>query len=314
MRQDPELHDERNARGEHAGSQGHDLPAGTDADRRYLTLALVLIIGFMIAEVAAGIIASSLALLSDAGHMLTDAGALILALVAMHLSRRPAKGIMTYGLKRTEILSAQINGTTLVVLAVVFAYEGVRRLIEPPQVNALFVLILGLVGIVVNLLATLSLAKANRESLNIRGSYQHILTDLIAFIATSIAGAVMYFTQSFYRLDAVAAFIVALIMARSGYGLVRDAYRVLLEAAPKGMDPEAIRQLLLAQRDVVAIEDLHVWEITSGFPALSAHIKVLDGVNCHAARRELAERLVGRFGISHSTLQIDHVASDGDSE
>lgn len=297
------------------GGDGHDHhhELSADADRRYLSMALVLIIGFMAAEVVTGIIASSLALISDAGHMLTDAAALILALIAMRLARRPAEGIMTYGLRRAEILSAQINGTTLLVLAVVFIYEGIRRLIAPPAVKGEIVMIVGLAGIVVNLLATMSLARANRSSLNIRGSYQHILTDLMAFIATSIAGGIMYFTHSLYRLDAVAAFLVAILMARSGYGLVRDAFRVLLEGAPKGMRPEAISAAILAEPDVVQIDDFHVWEITSGFPALSAQILVSGGIDCHAKRRELAERLRREFGIDHSTLQIDHVGPGGGS-
>lgn len=292
--------------GEHGGHEHHH-EISADADGRYLSIALGLIVAFMIAEAVIGFIASSLALISDAGHMLTDAGSLILAIVAMRLARRPAHGIMTYGLKRTEILSAQINGTTLLVLAAVFIYEGIHRLIEPPRVKAEYVMIVGLIGIVVNLLATMSLARANRSSLNIRGSFQHILTDLIAFIATSIAGGIMFFTHSVYRLDAVAALLVAAIMAWSGYGLVRDAFRVLLEAAPKGMQPEAIRAALLADPDVVEINDFHLWEITSGFPALSAHILVSGGIDCHAKRRELAERLHRDYQIEHNTLQIDHV-------
>lgn len=285
----------------------HELSA--NADRRYLSIALALIVGFMAAEVITGIIASSLALISDAGHMLTDAAALVLALVAMRLARRPAKGIMTYGLKRAEIISAEINGTTLLVLAAVFIFEGIQRVIAPPTVKAGFVMVVGLAGILVNLLATMALAKANRSSLNVRGSFQHILTDLIAFVATSIAGGIMYFTQALYRLDAAAAFLVAILMARSGFGLVRDALRVLLEAAPKGMQPDAISAALLSEPDVVQIDDFHVWEITSGFPALSAHILVTGGIDCHAKRRALAERLRTEFGIEHSTLQIDHAGS-----
>lgn len=291
-----------------ADAHHHDHAISPTSDQRYLAIALALIIGFMIAEIIAGILSTSLVLISDAGHMLTDAGALVLAMVSMRLARRPAKGIMTYGLKRSEILSAQINGTTLLVLAAIFVVEGVQRLIHPPVVKAGIVLVMGLVGIIVNLLATMSLARANRTNLNVRGSFRHIATDLAAFIATAIAGAVMYFTRSLYRLDAAAAFLVAILMAWAGYGLVRDALRVLLEAAPKGMHPEAVRSLLLSQADVVDIEDLHVWEITSGFPAMSAHLLVREGVDCHVTRRVLAERLAATFGITHSTLQIDHIA------
>ncbi|WP_455383241.1 cation diffusion facilitator family transporter [Salinispira pacifica] len=298
-------HREQSSHGPHDGG-AHDHGVSADADRRYVALALGLIVAFMAAEVVVGFLASSLALISDAGHMLTDAGALALALVTIRLSKRPPAGIMTYGLKRTEIISAQVNGTTLLVLAALFIYEGVRRLIQPPEVKGGLVLIVGLAGIVVNLLATLSLAKANRSSLNIRGSFQHILTDLFAFIATSIAGGIIYFTHSLYRLDAVAAFVVAALMIRAGSGLVRDAMRVLLEAAPKGMDPDVIQSTLLDQPDVISIEDFHVWEITSGFPALSAHVRVEDGIDCHAKRRDLTGILSRRFDIDHTTLQVDH--------
>lgn len=296
----------------HHYNHDHSHGISENADERYLMTALSLIVTFMLAEIITGFIASSLALISDAGHMLTDAGALVLAIVTRRLSRRPATGIMTYGLKRSEILSAQINGTTLLVLSGIFIFEGIHRIVSPPEVKAGYVLIVGIVGIVVNLLATLALAKANRSSLNIRASFQHILTDLIAFITTSIAGAVMYFSGGLYRLDAVAAFIVAAIMARSGYNLVHDALRVLLEAAPKGMHPEDIRDALLSRPDVVGIEDLHVWEITSDFPAMSAHIRVTHGIDCHAKRRDLARCLAEDFGIDHSTLQLDHAAPGTD--
>lgn len=315
MRRHGDNHLTDDAHAHHAESDqfhdgGHHHGVRRDADGRYLATALCLIVGFMAAEVVVGILASSLALLSDAGHMLTDAAALLLAIVAVRLSRRPAKGIMTYGLRRSEILSAQINGITLLVLALIFLYEAVRRLITPPPVKGGLVLIVGLAGIVVNLLATWSLSKANRRSLNIRGSFQHILNDLFAFIATSIAGGVIYFTHALYRLDAVAALLVAGLMSRAGVGLVRDSFRVLLEAAPKGIDPDVIRRTIIEQSEVVAIDDFHVWEITSGFPALSARVVVSRGIDCHAKRRELERILAQRFHIDHSTLQIDHEGSE----
>lgn len=294
---------------EHQDGHSHDHSHAitSDSDQRYVVLALCLIAAFMVGEVIAGFIAGSLALLSDAGHMLTDAGALVLALVTMRLSKAPPKGIMTYGLKRSEILSAQINGTSLVALAVVFVVEGIQHLVHPPVVQGKLVLILGLTGIGANLLATIALGRANRESLNIRGSFRHIVTDLVAFIATSIAGAIMYAVGGLYRLDAVAAFVVAGIMANAGVGIVRDAYRILLEAAPKGMDPEEIRNVMLNEASVEGIEDFHVWEITSGFPALSAHILVSGGIDCHAKRRDLSNILAKRFSIEHTTLQVDHI-------
>ena len=273
-------------------------------DTRRLTIALVLILGLMVAEVVAGVMADSLALLSDAAHMLTDAGAIALALFAARLARRPASGGFTFGFRRAEILSAQLNGATLVGLAVLIAVEAIQRLVNPPEVAGLAVLVVAIVGIVVNLAATRVLAGANRSSLNVEGAFQHVLTDLFAFIATAIAGAVVLLTD-FSRADGIAALVVAALMLRSGYGLLRDSGRVLLEAAPRDLDPEEIGNLLAAQSHVVEVHDLHVWEVTSGFPAISAHVTVRAGCDTQAHRRELAELLRERFQISHSTLQVE---------
>jgi cobalt-zinc-cadmium efflux system protein len=287
----------------HAHEHDHLAHVRTD-DRRRLTIALALILGLMAAEVVAGILASSLALLSDAAHMLTDAGAIALALFAARLAARPAAGGFTFGFRRAEILSAQLNGATLVALAVVIVWEGIRRLVDPPEVDGLVVLLVALVGIVVNVAATVVLAGAERRSLNVEGAFQHVLTDLFAFVATAIAGAVVLLTD-FSRADGIAALLVAAIMLRSGYGLLRESGRVLLEASPRDLDPQEIGNALAAQNHVVEVHDLHVWEVTSGFPAISAHVTVRAGCDTQAHRRELAELLRERFGVTHSTLQVE---------
>ncbi len=284
---------------------GHSHGASADADRGKLRIALALILGFMAAEVVTGILANSLALLSDAAHMLTDAAAIALSLVAIRLSKRPAKGQMTFGLKRVEILSAQVNGITLLVLAAVIAIEGVRRLFDPPGVDGGIVLVVALAGVVVNLAATAVLASANRQSLNVEGSFQHLLTDLYAFVGTAIAAAVILLT-GFDRADAIASLLVAALMLYSAYGLLRDSGRVFLEASPKGLDPDQIGQLMAGQPGVVEVHDLHVWEVTSEFPALSAHVTVEADADCHRARLELAELIEREFGIHHTTLQVEH--------
>jgi cobalt-zinc-cadmium efflux system protein len=258
----------------------------------------------MAAEVVAGIVADSLALLSDAAHMLTDAGAIALALFAAGLARRPAHGGFTFGFRRAEILSAQLNGATLVALAVVIVVEGIRRIADPPDVEGLVVLVVAVAGIVVNLAATMVLAGANRRSLNVEGAFQHVLTDLFAFIATAAAGAVVLATD-FSRADGIAALVVAALMLRSGVGLLRDSGRILLEAAPRDLDPDEIGQVLAEQNHVVEVHDLHVWEVTSGFPAISAHVTVRAGCDTQAHRRELAQLLRERFGVTHSTLQVE---------
>ncbi len=286
----------------HAGN-AHGVAA--DADSRKLAIALSLIVGFMAVELAVGIVASSLALISDAAHMLTDAAAIGLSLVAVRLARRPAKGAMTYGLGRVEILSAQVNGVTLLVLAGFITYEAIVRLVTPPHVRGGLTLAIALVGIVVNLAATWSLSGANRESLNVEGSFQHLLTDLYGFIGTAIAAGVIILT-GFDRADAVASLLVVALMLRTAYGLLRASARVFLEAAPEGLDPDRIGQTLSRQPGVVQVHDLHVWEVTSGFPALSAHVLVGEQADCHVVRRELARLLHDEFAIDHTTLQVDH--------
>jgi len=261
-------------------------------------------------DVVAGVLARSLALLSDAGHMLTDAAALALSLVVIGLAARPPRGGLTFGLKRAEILSGLVNGVALVAIAAVIIVEAIRRLASPPQVDARVVLGVALVGVVVNLVVTWQLAKAERRSLNIRGSYQHILTDLYAYVGTAAAALVILFT-GFVRADPIASVLVALLMLRAAYGLLRDAGRVLLEAAPHGVRPAEIAEAMAAHQSVANIHDLHVWEITSGFPALSAHVLVRPGDDCHAVRRDLERLLEERFAIDHTTLQVDHVARQG---
>ncbi len=259
----------------------------------------------MAAEVVAGILASSLALLSDAAHMLTDAAALAMSLVVIRLAARPAGGNLTFGLRRSEILSAQANGATLLVLAGLIVYEGVRRLVSPPEPAGLAILVVALAGIGVNLAATWQLSKANRESLNVEGSFQHILTDLFAFVATAIAGAVILAT-GFARADGIAALLVAALMLRAAWRLLRDSGRVLLQIAPEGVQVEEVGTAMAGHPGVVEVHDLHVWEVTSGFPTLSAHVLVDPGADCHGIRRELELALHERFGIEHTTLQVDH--------
>ena len=289
--------------GEHAG---HSHAPSPDADRRYLRAALALLLGFMAVEVVIGILARSLALVTDAGHMLTDAAALALALVAMRLAAKPAQGRLTYGLKRVEILSAQANGLTLLALAVFFVVEGVRRLADPPDVAGGLVLVTALVGIVVNLGAVALVRRADRSSLNVEGAFQHLLTDLYAFVATAVAGLVVL-TTGFARADALAALTVAALMLRAGWSLVRESWRVFLEAAPAGIDPDEVGAALRGVPGVASVHDLHVWQVTSGFPVLSAHVLVRPGLDCHGVRTCLEDVLRHRYDLTHSTLQVDHV-------
>jgi cobalt-zinc-cadmium efflux system protein len=287
------------------GGHGHAHGPSADADRGPLTLALVLIAGFMVVEVVAGIAAGSLALLSDAAHMLTDAAAIGLALVASRLALRPPKGPFTFGLRRAEVLSAQVNGAALLALAVLIAVDAVGRLSDPPDVEGGLVVVVGAVGAAVNVAAAAALARAERQSLNVAGARMHVLADLFGSVGAVLAGLVVLAT-GFDRADPIAALLVSCLMLRSAWSLLRDSGRVLLEAAPRGFDVQAIGQALAEQPGVAEVHDLHVWEVTSGFPALAAHVMVPSGADCHGKRRELQELLRDRFGIEHTTLQVEH--------
>ena len=263
----------------------------------------------MAAEVVVGLIAQSLALISDAAHMLTDAASIVLALIAMRLAARPARGGYTYGLKRAEILSAQANGLTLLLLGAWLAYEAVHRLIDPPAVEGGLMLVTALAGIVVNVIAAWCLSRANRSSLNVEGAYQHVLNDLFAFIGTAVAALVVV-TTGFARADAIATLVVVALMVKAGYGLLRESGRIFLEAAPAHVNPDELGDQLVSQACVVEVHDLHVWQITSGQTALSAHVLVEPGGDCHAVRRDLEELLRHEHGITHTTLQVDHAPED----
>jgi cobalt-zinc-cadmium efflux system protein len=283
----------------------HAHAVSADADQGSLVAALCLIAAFMVAEVIVGVLSRSLALLSDAGHMLTDVAALGVSLIAVRLAQRPPKGGLTFGLKRAEILAALVSGATLLVLAAVLIFEAVLRLASPPSVQGGPMIATAAAGIVVNLGVTWQLSRANRRSLNIEASFRHILTDLYALIGTLVAGVVIV-TTGFERADALASLLVACLMVYAGVRLLGKAGRVLLEASPADLDPEEIGIALAAHPHVVNVHDLHVWELTSGFPSLSAHVLVHPRDDCHAIRLDLERFLEDRFHVEHTTLQVDH--------
>ena len=286
---------------------GHSHGPSPDADRRWLAIALAFIASFMAVEVVVGIIASSLALLSDAAHMLTDAASIALALVAVRLAARPPTRRYTFGLGRAEILSAQVNGASLLVLAGIIAIEAVRRLFDPPDVEGGFVIVVGVLGGLVNVAAAWALSRSERKSLNVQGAMAHVLADLYGSIAATASGVVIVLTGT-EEADGVAALVVAGLMLRSGWRLLRDSSRILLEGSPKDIDVAEVGEALARHTGVLEVHDLHVWEVTSGFPALAAHVLVPEGDDCHARRRELEALLHERFGIDHTTLQVDHEA------
>ena len=265
----------------------------------------MLVAALMAGEIVAGMIGHSLALLADAGHMLTDAAALAFAVVASTMAARPAAGRWTFGYSRLEILAAQANGITLGLIAVWIVWSSVHRLIDPRDVHGGLVLVVALGGAVVSLVASAVLARASRESLNVRGAFLHIATDVAAFGAAALAGGLILAT-GWNRSDPIASLVVAALMLWSSIQLLRESTAIFLERAPSDADPEAIGRALIAEPDVVEVHDLHVWTVTSGFPALSAHVLVSPDADCHAARRRLERTLADRFALTHTTLQVEH--------
>jgi cobalt-zinc-cadmium efflux system protein len=292
---------------------GHDHAPSAQGDRRLLAVSLALILAFMAVEVVFAVVASSLALLADAGHMLTDAAALGLALVAAWAAKLPARGRWTFGFGRAEILAAQANGITLALIGVWILFESIRRILEPPEVRGGVVSVVALAGIAVNLGVLALLSRARRDSLNIRGAYLHIATDLAAFAGTAVAGGLILFT-GWDRFDPIASLLVGGLMFLASYTLLKESGRIFLEAAPEAAPPAEVGQAIAEHPGVVETHDLHVWTVTSGFPALSAHVLVEPGGDCHRIRLELEGLLQERFGLDHTTLQVEHVGVESGLE
>ena len=294
-----------------ASGAGHRHWPGPDADRRYLRIALALLAAFLIGEVVAALTSGSLALLSDAGHMLADVGAIAGSLWAIRLAARPPAGPWTFGWRRAEILSAAVNGITLLVVAGILTVQAAIRLVHPPPVDATPVLAVALAGIAVNMIAARLLARASQTSLNVAGAYRHVLTDLYGFLGTAVA-AVIILTIGFVRADSLAALVVVLLMVKAAWSLLRASGRILLEAAPEHVNLDDVRAHLLATGHVRAVHDLHAWTVTSNLPALSAHVIVDDScfTDGYAPRLldQLQACLAGHFDVEHSTFQFEAAA------
>jgi cobalt-zinc-cadmium efflux system protein len=295
--------------GESHGHDGHVHGRASDgSDRRLLVAALVLLVAFMAFEVGAAVFANSLALLADAGHMLVDIGAIACSLLALNLAARPETGSHTFGLKRAEILAAAANALALLVVAALVTFEAVGRLLHPEAVDGAVLIVVATVGVAVNLAATLTMSRANRESLNIEGAYRHILTDLYGFAGTLVAGIVIVAT-GFDRADAIASLVVVGLMLWAAVQLLRPAVRILLEATPEDIDLDEVRRHLIELPEVQSVHDLHAWTLTSSLPILTAHVVVTD--ECFSSGDagrvldHLQDCLSGHFDVAHSTLQFE---------
>ncbi len=294
------------------GDHGHSHGPGAyrEADRKALLIAAVLTAGFMLAEVAGGLLTGSLALLADAGHMLSDSFSLFLALGAVALAARPATFKRTFGYKRAEILAALINGVLLVVVSVWIIIEAIGRIGDPPEILGGWMLAVAAAGLAVNLIAAWVLARSAGESLNVRAALRHVLADVAGSVGVILA-ALIILTTGWELADPIVSIVISVLIALSAWSILRDSVDVLLEAAPPGMDSEKIGYSMASLDGVDEVHDLHIWQITSGMPMLSAHVLVEPDSDCHGIRRRLEEMLGNDFRIDHTTLQVEHSGRQG---
>ncbi len=272
---------------------------------RALRLTLALTVAFTVVEVVGGIVTGSLALLADAAHMLSDNVSLALALFAAWLAGRPAGPNRTFGYRRAEILAALFNGVTLVAISIWIFIEAANRFRDPPEVEAGLMLAIAAAGLAVNLVAARILHGHADGNLNVSAALRHVLADLLGSIGVIAAAAIILATGWEYADPAVSVLIGFLILV-SSWGILRDSTQILLEGSPAGIEVEQVGNAMAAMPGVAQVHDLHVWEITSGFPALAAHVLVGRETDCHAVRRELETMLRERFELEHTTLQLDH--------
>jgi cobalt-zinc-cadmium efflux system protein len=288
--------------------KSHGAAGSADTDRRALVVALVLLVAFMAFELGAAVASNSLVLLADAGHMLVDVGAIAGSLAAIHLAARPETRSHTYGLKRAEILAAAANAIALLIVSALVTWDAIVRLVHPSTVDGAVLVVVAAVGVAVNVVATVTMARANRRSLNIEGAYRHILTDLYGFAGTLIAGVVIVL-WGFDRADAIASLVVVVLMLKAAVELLRPSVRILLEATPDDIDLDEVHQHLSELPEVESVHDLHAWTLTSSLPILTAHVVVTEEcLNTGQVGRvldHLQQCLAGHFDVEHSTLQFE---------
>lgn len=290
---------------------GHHHHHGGATSTRKLAYVLGITAGYAVIEAVGGLLTGSLALLADAGHMLSDAASLVLALFAAWLGGRAATPERTFGFKRAEVLAALVNGLALVAISIWILIEAYQRLSDPPQVLGGWMLLVAALGLVVNVVAAAILFGGHDDNINVAAAARHVLADLLGSVGAVLA-AVVILTTGWRYADPVVSVVIALLVLVSSWSILREAVRILLEATPRGVDAATVGAAMAARSGVVEVHDLHIWTITSGFPALAAHVLVAPGDDCHARRRELETMLHDSFGINHTTLQVDHEA-DGEA-
>ncbi len=291
---------------EHApGGHQHGAAARRATNRKRLTIALALVGAYVIAELVGGLIANSLALLADAGHMLSDAAALGLSLFALWIADRPPTPRRSFGYHRAEILAALVNGATLVVVAILIFIEAWRRFSDPPAVQGALVMGIASGGLLINLAGLWILNSGRDESLNVRGAWLHMLTDALGSVG-AILGGFLVWAFDWRWADPAVSVLIGILVIFSSWHLLSETVGVLMEGAPSGLDVEAVRDELAGVSGVAGVHDLHIWSITSGMVSLSAHVEATGTRSDTDVLRDVQERLKHRFGVEHCTIQIEH--------
>ncbi len=289
--------------GHEHGRNGHR-HGGRGANRKRLAITLALAATYMVAEFVGGLVTNSLALLADAGHMLSDVAAIALSLFAIWIAERPPTPRRSYGYYRTEILAALVNGATLIAIALYIFVEAYQRLFEPPEVQGGLMIAIAAGGLAVNLVGLWVLNAGRADSLNVRGAWLHVATDALGSIG-ALAGGLLIWRFGWHWADPVVSVLIGLLVVYSSWGLLKESVAVLMEGAPGGIDIDAIRNTMASAPGVTAVHDLHVWSITSGMTALSGHVRVADGASHGEVLTELRSRLHDHFGIEHATIQCE---------
>ena len=274
--------------------------------RRRLAITLGLVSIYMVAEVVGGLLTNSLALLADAGHMLSDAAALALSLFAIWIAQKPPTSRRTYGYYRTEILAALVNGATLVAISLYIFLEAYRRIGEAPEVQGALMMSIALGGLGINVIGLWILNAGRGESLNVRGAWLHVLTDALGSIGAIVAGGLIW-AFGWNLADPVASIVIGVLVVYSSWSLLKETVAVLMEGAPGNIDVDAVRDAVVSVPGVEAVHDLHVWTITSGMVALSAHVVVRETPFNPDILPQIQEELRARFEIDHATIQMEHV-------
>lgn len=303
-------HDQGGGHGHSHGFGAHALEARREDSRKRLIVALAINVVMLLAEAIGGVITGSLAVLADAGHLLSDVGSIVLALIAARLAARPATGRRTFGYQRSEVLAALANGLTLVAVSVFIGVEAIGRFSHPPAIEGGGVLALGIFGLLGNAVATIYLARGGREDMNLEGVIRHSFADALGSLGVVVAGAVVIAGGSDI-VDPIVGLLISVLVLFSSWRLIKEPFDVLMEAAPADLDVDGMGAAICEVPGVRSVHDLHVWTVTAGFPALSAHVVVARGTDRDLILRQLEVELGESFGIEHTTLQIEEEAEGG---